>query len=361
MGIRRLLLALSVLISHTNTIFGFGLVGGQAAVQAFFIISGFYMALILNEKYIGKNNSYKLFITNRLLRLYPIYFLILLLTIVASIAAYFYSSGHNLGRIQVYTENYDSINFSTLFYLFISNLTMLFQDIAMFLGLNIETGNLYFTTNFSQTEPQLFRFLMVPQAWTVSIEMTFYLIAPFIVRRKLGFILILIILSALLRIILYQSGLNNDPWTFRFYPTELLLFLMGVVGYHVYTKTKNTSISIQKIIFGFVLFATIGYSFISFQYQIIAYLVMFAICVPFIFNLSKNWQTDRFLGELSYPIYISHILIIMSVKFLKIPLLGGLGLVVAVFTIIISLLLNEFVSKKIESKRQNRVLSRNIN
>lgn len=72
MGIIRLLLAISVLISHTSTIFGFGFVGGQAAVQAFFIISGFYMAFILNEKYIGENNSYKLFITNRLLRLYPI-------------------------------------------------------------------------------------------------------------------------------------------------------------------------------------------------------------------------------------------------------------------------------------------------
>ena len=354
MGVIRLLLALSVLISHTSTIFGFGLVGGQAAVQAFFIISGFYMAFILNEKYIEKNNSYKPFITNRLLRLYPLYFIVFIFTIFASIAAYIFSSGQNLGRIQVYVEHYDSMNFLTLFYLFISNLTLLFQDIVMFLGLNIETGNLYFTSDFTQTKPKLFRFLLVPQAWTVSIEMAFYLIAPLILRKKLRFILILLTMSLFLRIILHQLDLKNDPWTFRFFPTELALFLMGTVGYHAYKKMGNTPISIQKLIFGFILFITIGYSFVSFQYQIVLYLFVFAICVPFIFNLSKNWKIDRYLGELSYPIYISHILIIMSVKFLKIPLIGGLGLIVTIFTIIFSIILNKFISEKIEKKRQNR-------
>lgn len=66
MGILRLLLAISVIIAHTESVFGVRLVGGVIAVQAFYIISGFYMAMILTEKYIGKN-SYKLFITNRLL------------------------------------------------------------------------------------------------------------------------------------------------------------------------------------------------------------------------------------------------------------------------------------------------------
>ena len=48
MGLLRLILAISVVIWHSSPIFGISLVGGQAAVQAFYIISGFYMALILN-------------------------------------------------------------------------------------------------------------------------------------------------------------------------------------------------------------------------------------------------------------------------------------------------------------------------
>src|SRR5450759_4624800 len=78
MGIIRVLLALSVVAAHFGGIWNLRFVGGQVAVQSFYIISGFYMSLILNEKYVGKNKSYKLFITNRFLRLYPIYWLSLI-------------------------------------------------------------------------------------------------------------------------------------------------------------------------------------------------------------------------------------------------------------------------------------------
>ena len=51
MGTIRLLLAISVVIAHSNPFFGQRLWEGEIAVELFFIISGFYMALILNEKY----------------------------------------------------------------------------------------------------------------------------------------------------------------------------------------------------------------------------------------------------------------------------------------------------------------------
>jgi peptidoglycan/LPS O-acetylase OafA/YrhL len=49
MGTLRLFLALSVAFGH----FGMplGLLTSDIAVQSFFVISGFYMALVLNEKY----------------------------------------------------------------------------------------------------------------------------------------------------------------------------------------------------------------------------------------------------------------------------------------------------------------------
>src|SRR5687767_10319648 len=85
MGIIRFLLAASVVLAHAGPISGFTLVDSDVAVKAFYIISGFYMALILNEKYIDSNNSYSLFITNRFLRIYPLYWIVLLLTILFSI------------------------------------------------------------------------------------------------------------------------------------------------------------------------------------------------------------------------------------------------------------------------------------
>ncbi len=84
MGLLRLLLAISVVLAHLQFIFGYSLIGTRPAVQSFFIISGFYMSLILTEKYVGKKGSYFLFISNRFLRIFPIYWLTLILTITIS-------------------------------------------------------------------------------------------------------------------------------------------------------------------------------------------------------------------------------------------------------------------------------------
>lgn len=359
MGTLRVLLAISVVIAHSSAIFGFRLVGGQAAVQAFFIISGFYMTLVLNEKYIGNNNSYKLFITNRLLRLFPIYWTVLLFTILASLATYIFSSGNNFGKIQPYYEYIGSMDISSILFLVSSNIILLFQDIVMFLGLDTNSGGFFFTTDFRQTDPPLYQFLLVPQAWTIGLEITFYLIAPFLVRKKMKFIFVLILISALLRILLYSNGLTNDPWSYRFFPTELFFFLLGTVAYHFYKKIDplNIKVSYLKLIYVFILLFTLFYSFIPFLYKILVYLFAFFLSIPFIFILSKKWKKDRYVGELSYPIYISHMLVLWSVKFLKIPLAGGTGIVVTFLTILFSILLNEFIAKKIEIIRQSRVKS----
>jgi len=359
MGLLRLILAISVVIAHTSEIFGIGLVGGQAAVQAFYIISGFYMTLILNEKYIGRNNSYKLFITNRLLRLFPIYWTILIITVLVSVFMFIYSSGGTAGKFQPYIDHFDSLNVVSFLFLIFSNIMIIFQDIVMFLGLDTATGWLFFTADYSQTDPMLHRFLIIPQAWTIGVEITFYLIAPFLVRRKIAIICVLVFLSLLLRILLLSNGLKYDPWSYRFFPTELMFFLLGTIAYHVYKKvdTLNIRTGYLKLNYYFILLFTLSFSFIPlpFLVKVMLYLMVFFVSVPFIFILSKKWKKDRYIGELSYPIYISHLLVLMIVKELNIPLIGELGLVVTVLTILLSIVLNEVIAKKIELIRQRRV------
>jgi peptidoglycan/LPS O-acetylase OafA/YrhL len=79
MGLIRLLLAISVITTHSTSIFGLNFIQGQIAVEIFFMISGFYMALILIEKY-NKKTDYKIFISNRLLKIFPTYWLILVIS-----------------------------------------------------------------------------------------------------------------------------------------------------------------------------------------------------------------------------------------------------------------------------------------
>jgi len=359
MGILRILLAISVVLAHSSSIFGFSLVGGQIAVQAFYIISGFYMTLILNEKYIGANNSYKLFISNRFLRLYPIYWVVLFLIILYSVAISIYSKGNHLGNFSVYHYNFENMNFGSFIFLLFTNLFILLQDVVMFLGLDTTTGNLFFTSNFRETTPQLYTFLFIPQAWTIGVEIAFYLIAPFLVKRKLKIIIPLIMLSLILRIVLYfHFDLKNDPWTYRFFPTELFFFLLGIVSYHIYKKLQTIEVKniFLKLIWIGILGFTLVYSFLPISAISYLYLTTFFMSLPFVFILTKNWKIDSYIGELSYPIYISHFFVLTVISVLKIPLIGGVGLILTLSTIVFSVILNEFVAKKIEKIRQKRIM-----
>lgn len=357
MGMLRFILAISVVLAHSSSILGFTLVGGQTAVQTFYIISGFYMALILNEKYIGMNNSYKLFITNRFLRLYPIYWTVLLLTIIYSITIVVTSNSNDFGGFDIYVHYFDMMSLSSFLFLVFANLFLFLQDTVMFLGLDTTTGHLFFTTNFRETNPMLYEFLFIPQAWTIGVEIAFYLIAPFIVRKKIKIIVFLLVLSLMLRYVLSQYGLKGDPWSYRFFSTELAFFLLGVISYHIYKRLHKLELKTiyLKIIWAIVLTFTLVYGFLSFPRMSYVYISVFFICLPFIFILTKNWKNDKYIGELSYPIYISHIFVLISIKAFKVPIIGGMGFTLTIITVLFSIVLNELVAKKIETIRQKRI------
>src|SRR5262245_33449300 len=80
MGLLRVMLALSVLLAHVGGIGGYAITGGPLAVQAFFVISGFYMALVLNERY-DRPELNRTFYVNRALRIYSLYAVFLLLSL----------------------------------------------------------------------------------------------------------------------------------------------------------------------------------------------------------------------------------------------------------------------------------------
>ena len=51
MGLLRVILAMSVVLTHVGGISGYYMAGSTPSVQMFYIISGFYMATVLTEKY----------------------------------------------------------------------------------------------------------------------------------------------------------------------------------------------------------------------------------------------------------------------------------------------------------------------
>jgi len=281
MGALRFLLALSVAYGHLGAFLGFPLVPGDTAVQCFFIVSGFYMSLVLNGKY--EHAGYWLFLSNRLLRLYPVYLAVFAATVLLA------------------TPPRPRLDALGWLYFAVSQLTLFGQDAVMFLA--IKSGALAFTSNFNQSSGNLFEFSVVPQAWTLGVELWFYLLAPLVLRRSPAVIVGLFVGSIVLRMVLQLwFGLSGDPWSYRFFPSELALFLLGAIAHRLDRK----SLIVAAVTVAVVLF--INRAGGPGRLASVSFLAAAAVSIPWLFAKTQCIEADKFLGELSYPIYLVHIL-----------------------------------------------------
>ncbi len=368
MGIFRTILALAVVLYHSGGIFGYDMTGGRASVECFYIISGFYMSVILNEKYRNGNLLYA-FYSNRLLRLMPVYYSLLALKIILSFVFYLYKLfPYQTYTLQYFINFYEKMNMSTILFLIASNLLVFGQDICLFLGFDIQSGNLYFGINKDRAIPLVWFFNFLPHAWTLSIELCFYLIAPLIVRRRTVILIMLLLLSLSVRIYCYFLGFRSIWWTYAFFPFEMALFITGSLSYKLYryillNNTYNFK-SFQIIAPILIAVTTFLYPLLpktrSIRYffddnQLIYYCIV-AISIPFLFILSKNIKFDRLIGELSYPIYLSHLIII---PFFGAPTVSDKSwtdiLLIIILSIFLSIAILKIIIFPIEKYRQARI------
>lgn len=354
MGLIRFLLACGVVLCHTSAIMGYSPLSGNLAVQVFYIISGFYMAMVLTEKYVGKGSTY-LFYTNRALKIYPPYLVILFLLLIWSVIVF---KLHYPGTIDYYTK-YASPSFLTMVYLVVVNLLILGLETLFLFGIN-KNGNLYFTHDFNQAKPNVYYFALNPIAWTVGIELLFYLIAPWLVRRKWFILLGIFLLSLSLRVFLAIVFFDAAPWNYMFFPTQLMFFIVGIFSYRLYVWVKKYRIkkSVQWLYYAFFVGIILFY-YQYFQESYIKNVALFTatvIFIPFAFELTKKSRIDRFLGNLSYPIYISQFLIIKIVSIKIFPKIIDLGFTALVLIIITAFILDRIIGTSIERYRNKRFL-----
>lgn len=361
MGLFRFLLAIAVVMTHSDAILGIKLIGGLNAVQTFYIISGFYMTMILNEKYVGAG-MYKLFISNRLLRLYPIYWVVLGIGLLTSLIAFKEHHGFYAGLLNPYYKWFihGSMSWWAFIYLVIVNVTLVGQDWTMFMGLHQSLGTLYLTNNYHLNQPMITDFILIPQAWTLGVEISFYLIAPFLVRMPMKKVLPILGATMLLRAIFHLNGITYDPWSYRFFPLELMYFLLGYVSYQIYVRVRSPKPNPRVLwaVFVGLMIATYVYQFVpkTYYYTIkYIYNLITVLSIPYMFHLTKSWKWDRWIGELSYPVYICHMLFVSAWSVKLFPTIINEGVTVTTYSVLMAIALNYLVANPVERIRQRRV------
>ncbi|WP_156951687.1 acyltransferase [Bradyrhizobium sp. WSM1743] len=142
MGYVRFVLAAIVVGFHCK----FGVIhqtiGGLAAVEAFFIISGFYMAAAYERHYSGQPAA---FVASRFARLYPLYIIVVMATFVL----HWWNPANQTGILNYFRTDTPP---------YLVNLSLIGLDLFSAIHSN--------------------KYLLIPPAWSISAELVFYALLP---------------------------------------------------------------------------------------------------------------------------------------------------------------------------------------
>lgn len=276
MGLCRFLLAMAVFAAHVPSPKGMlHLTGAKTAVEGFFVISGYLMALIQgHHKYENKIAFWK----SRILRIYPIYWIILALSLLASLLI------PEIGRPHLKS----ALLFSPL------NFLLLGLDVVVLLAL---TGGPTSTSN-----------IVVPQSWTLSLELYFYMLVPLLTKLKTKWLATTCVALLVIKFLLYVTTGLRDPWSYRFFPLELGFFLWGMLMYRMAWRLPKYSEVVFLLIWLFGSLYRLDSPLRAHEWLSMAFPLVLGVTLNGFAHWDKN-RAVQMLGKLSYPIYLVHILV----------------------------------------------------
>lgn len=349
MGTIRFLLAIAVVLTHTGAAFNF--LRANIAVEMFFLASGFLISFVLRDSGAYRSDLSRFYL-NRALRLYPIYYVVLAISTFG-----FLVFPTVLPRPALLGAD---LSFPSTAYILITNITLIGQDWAYLMGLN--NGQLIYQPEFFKSVPPVWTFFPVPQAWTLGIEALFYLIAPFIVVKRSRTLIVFAVFFTLKFWSMYL--MLGEPWYYRFLPFELSLFLLGSMAHQwflpLYRSISANYRNLDNAIFCLSVFILLSYWWLPIPaieraYQGFAGALALSFSLPALFAFQRRSKLDRWIGELSYPIYINHWLMIPVGAYLMDQ--WGLGgeqqnaAFTTLLSVLFAVLLNLFVSDPLERLR----------
>lgn len=258
------------------------------------------MSFVLDAKYAGRTIA---FYRARIIRLYPLYWLTLAVTWLILLAADPYPPlADVVASIDV--TGWIVGAFSQLTFIGLENMPLM---CVLSLG-----GSLCQALNLLG--------MAVPQAWTLGIEILFYLIAPLIAYLGWRAVAIVFLVSVAIRVAIVAAGLGGTEWGRSFAPAEMAYFMLGMGAFAIYQKTK-TSLPESRYVLIFSLSLAVVLIVTYEHYFVLNYVsnhlwldtvldplffAAFTLLVPLLFHATRYKKWDQLIGEWSYPIYITH-------------------------------------------------------
>ncbi len=269
---------------------------GSLAVYFFFVLSGFlitYLLLIEKEKF-GKIEIRK-FYFRRILRIWPLYYLILII-------GFFVLPQFNLFKIGYLEDSfYQNFSFNLLLYL------LILPNVAFSLFPSVP---------------------YIGQAWSIGVEEQFYIIWPLLLSKSKSIIktmLIIIFVLVFFKILVLLLG-KFSATTFWYEPLKLLVAMSkfecmaigGIGAYLLYTNNSLLRIIYMPLVFLVsILVSILLIYFTPDRLQDGIHLVYSILFLQIILFVAKQQSSSLFenklfnyLGKISYGIYMYHFMVI---------------------------------------------------
>jgi peptidoglycan/LPS O-acetylase OafA/YrhL len=295
MGLARLFLALIVAADHWRVIqlaplgitfedfYKLGFNSGYA-VMFFYVISGFLITFTLTRNYARDLGGVLDFYRNRFIRIFSLYWPMVLLSFLLIPG--------------VWTEFVDAG----------------FWDKTTGLFLVGMDWRLAFAS-YPQTHwPAAIGALH--QAWTLGAEVTFYLLAPLLLRSWRVAAAVLFASFGLRAIFVLSMGFS-DIWTYHFVRTTFGFFLLGhltCLGGRRFPILANSGLG-TLLLAGSLLAMTFGGSYRSFDgTRFWTSVLLFTLALPGLFEATKGVRWMNLVGDLSYPIYLVHTAVLILLE-----------------------------------------------
>jgi peptidoglycan/LPS O-acetylase OafA/YrhL len=282
LGVYRFFLALCVLYSHA---FGnvFGKNPGVIAVISFFVISGYVMAILI-EKHYPSLASIPAYLLDRALRLFPQYLFYLVLTLAVLLT---------VGLKNEFVEQIDLVRIALN---------------ALILPIGFYMFGLYHS-------------LYIPPAWSLGLELSFYLTFPLFLLINRASQHLILAFSFGIAVTAYFGIINTDWFGYRLLPGTFFIFVLGAA---LAAPSRFNPIFLPAVVVTSLL-AVIGSLLwpnelgIPNNFEVSAGVVIGVAAVSLLKDLQFS-HIDELLGNLSYGVFLNHYLLIMIAQKYQIPM-----------------------------------------